>query len=201
MSQLCKMQKGMEIRRNMIIALEHKTRILLEKNRQKKRVKIPVIKPDSYKYMIWDVIKSILYMMSIYTLFFLAALGFDGRFEILQKFDFIVDCIQMLDIVLTFFTAKRVQDMKESTNEWRDKQLQAKKLVVLGTEEEKELFIHKKEGWVTEIKYLAYEYVTSFFIFDIMSVFPALISRTTNTTPVLQLFKFFRAFRLGRIAN
>ena len=56
-----------------------------------------------------------------------------------------------------------------------------------------------EEPWLQEVPYLAFEYATSFFVFDLVSVVPALISRVTH--PSIQICKFFRTFRLGRVAN
>lgn len=84
---------------------------------------MPVIYPDTYKYLIWDVIKSMLYLMSIFSLTYLAAYRFDLRGNesatLLSSFDFTVDIIQVIDIVLTFFTARPNADVTLRTKNFR----------------------------------------------------------------------------------
>jgi hypothetical protein len=57
----------------------------MDNQRKKKKIcDITVIMPDSWKYMVWDVLKSILYTFSIYTLAYLAVYKFKSENEFLN---------------------------------------------------------------------------------------------------------------------
>lgn len=81
-----------------------------------------VIRPNTIWYMIWDVVKSVLYMISLYTLAYAAAFKFQGPNDY-EDFEFVVDLVQILDIIHVFFIAKKVNEFSSFVQKWRFKQL------------------------------------------------------------------------------
>lgn len=84
-----------------------------------------VIMPNTIYYLIWDVTKSVMYMISLYTLAYSAAFKFEGP-NSFETFEFVVDIIQSLDIVHTFFTATKVRSLNNVTLKWRKREIKAK---------------------------------------------------------------------------
>ena len=68
-----------------------------------------VIMPNQGWYQAWIQAKGLIYLSSLYILTYDAAFGFNQPSEIY----FYVDCIQIVDIVTTFFIARRVRDLSE----------------------------------------------------------------------------------------
>jgi hypothetical protein len=77
-----------------------------------------VIKPNTIYYLIWDVTKSVLYMVSIYTLAFAAAFKFEGD-NGAESFEFFVDLIQLLDIIHVFFCATKIYQLSQLVQQIR----------------------------------------------------------------------------------
>lgn len=69
-----------------------------------------VIKPSSIWYMVWDVTKSVMYMISLYTLAYAAAFKYQSD-DSAADFEFVVDLIQIVDIIHVFFCATKVQSL------------------------------------------------------------------------------------------
>lgn len=115
LNQMCREQRAMIIRANEKLAIENEKKLAM----MKKRCDIPVIMPDSYKFMIWDVLKSMLYLTSIYSLTYLAAFSFQNKSNFFGNFDFAVDIVQLMDIGVTFFTAKKHRDVSARTHNFR----------------------------------------------------------------------------------
>ena len=77
------------------------------------------IYPNTYKFAVWELAKSTLYMASMYTFAYMTAFMFQTittslpqeEFEWIVKFDMFVDVLQLVDMVLTFFTAVHVRNL------------------------------------------------------------------------------------------
>jgi hypothetical protein len=82
-----------------------------------------VIQPNTIWYMVWDVTKSIMYMISLYTLAYAAAFKYKGD-DSAANFEFIVDLVQIVDIIHVFFTATKVANLSQAVIKWRKNELQ-----------------------------------------------------------------------------
>jgi hypothetical protein len=83
-----------------------------------------IIMPDTIWYLIWDVVKSCMYMISLYTLAYSAAFKFEGE-NSFEVFELVVDLVQIVDIIHTFFTAKKVRSLTQTTLKLRKKEMDA----------------------------------------------------------------------------
>lgn len=78
--------------------------------------------PNTNWYLVWDVFKSIMYMISLYTLAYSAAFRFQGE-NSASDFEFVVDLIQIIDIVHTFLTATKVRSLSQTTMKLRKRDM------------------------------------------------------------------------------
>jgi len=89
-----------------------------------------VFYPNTRFYRIWDFCKSILYMGSMYTIIFQAAFRFNSRDKIndtLFLYDYVVDAIQILDIIIIMFTAIDIREMSDYSKNYRKMFIQKQK--------------------------------------------------------------------------
>lgn len=82
-----------------------------------------MLKPNTLWYMIWDVVKSVLYMVSLYTLAYAAGFKFQGKNDV-ETFEFVVDLVQIIDIIHVFFIGKKANEFSSLVAKWRHKQLE-----------------------------------------------------------------------------
>ena len=83
-----------------------------------------IIMPNTNWYLVWDVNKSILYMISLYTLAFAAAFQFKGENEA-ATFELLVDVVQIIDILHTFLTSIKVRQLSQYTLKYRKSEMDA----------------------------------------------------------------------------
>jgi hypothetical protein len=81
-----------------------------------------VISPNSTWYQLWDMTKSIGYMISLYTLAYDAAFMFESGTKT-ETFERLIDMIQIVDIVHTFFTAKKVRSLSIRVQQLKKREL------------------------------------------------------------------------------
>lgn len=108
-------------------------------------------------------------------------------------FDYFVDIVQLFDIFFTFFTAIRTRELSEWTQSYRRKS-------ICEFENDIEGIILRKfqeTEWCFNNKILAREYLTSYFIFDCLSVIPSLA--VNKIYGGVRLFRLFRFLRIQRV--
>lgn len=84
-----------------------------------------MILPNTTWYRLWDIFKSVGYMISLYTLAYDAAFQFDSGTKT-EGFEQLIDVIQIIDIFHTFFTAKKVRSLSNFVLKLKKKDIQAK---------------------------------------------------------------------------
>lgn len=148
------------------------------------------ISPLTIKYQIWDSLKSALYMASMFTFVFETAFSFDQpQNGFMFFFEICVDLIQLIDIVLTFFTGRRVVTLRYAVH---DKFMRYKRDKKKVSESEKD------QEWCVELQFLALEYLSTYFVFDFLAAMPSLVGLLFSISH-LKFFRVFRVLRLQRL--
>ena len=149
-----------------------------------------MIQPNTIWYMVWDVTKSIMYMISLYTLAYAAAFKYEGD-DSAANFELIVDLVQIVDIIHVFFTATKVANLSQAVIKWRKNELQeieSKAGIKLNT-------VSKFESeWEFNQKYLAVNYIRGNFFIDLLAVVPFLLG--PGVSRIYLSMRFFRLFRI-----
>ena len=142
------------------------------------------------KYQIWDSLKAALYLASMFTFVFETAFElFETQLGFVFYFEICVDLIQLIDIFLTFFTAKRVVTLRYTVHE-KFKKYKAQKALKWESEKDQE--------WCVELQFLALNYLRSYFVFDFLAAVPSMTGLLFSV-PYLNYFRVFRVLRLGRL--
>ena len=130
-------------------------------------------------------------MISLYSLTYLAAKKFNYIWEELRYFDIFVDVINCLDVCLIFFTAKRKTELTEIAQR------------ELNREKDEELIEDKptaRTQWCINLKYIAIDYITSFFLIDVLCTLPLIIGHILGDRHLLG-FRFLRGFQISRMLD
>lgn len=147
--------------------------------------------PDTIWYLIWDVVKSCMYMTSLYTLAYSAAFRFEGE-NSFEVFELVVDIVQIVDIIHTFFTAKKVRSLTQTTLKLRKKEMDA-------LESKQGLHVQKAKEveWEVNQKYISIDYLITFLVMDMAAIIPFIMGDAGSG--VWLSLRFFRLFRIKRI--
>lgn len=76
-----------------------------------------VIYPENKVGLTWSVIKTIIIFISLFTLSYSAGFQFRTRSE-MRNYEMFFDTVQLLDIILTCFTAIRSRDISDGTRQY-----------------------------------------------------------------------------------
>jgi len=106
------------------------------------------------------------------------------------KYEIFFDSVQLIDIVLTCFTALRSRDISDKTrqlvkNEEDDEQTNIQVAIKFESE------------WEVNLKLITVEYLRTNFLLDFLACVPGLL--TGETVLYLYPFKILRMIRLNRI--
>ena len=153
-----------------------------------------VISPTTIYYRLWDIFKSVLYMTSLYTLAYDAAFFFESGIQT-AGFEMFIDLIQICDVLLTFFTAKRVRDLSNRVMKIKKREIQ---------EQEAAQGINLKKAreveWEINQKYLTIDYLITYFFLDLIAIVPFVIFIfDTQMNRMFLIMRFSRLFRIKRI--
>jgi len=116
--------------------------------------------------MTWSVIKNSVIFISFFTLSYSAGTLFKTRADMIQ-FELFVDCVQLFDMIITCFTAKRSRDIADSTRQlFRKREDNDKIRAVIAFDAE----------WEVNLKLLTVEYLRTHFLLDFLACIPNLVT-------------------------
>lgn len=127
--------------------------------------------------------------ISLFSLSYSAGFLFQQNEEML-KYEIFFDTVQLIDIVITCFTALRSRDVSDTTRQ----------MCKVSDEEEDsrvKVAIKFESEWEVNLKLITVEYLRTNFIFDFLSCVPGLL--TGERVLWLYPFKILRMIRLSRI--
>lgn len=76
-----------------------------------------VIYPENRVGIIWSVLKTIIIFISLFTLSYSAGFQFKTRKE-MREYEMFFDIVQLIDIVMTCFTAQKSRDISDATRQY-----------------------------------------------------------------------------------
>ena len=145
-----------------------------------------IIYPESKIGLTWSVTKTIIIFVSLFTLSYSAGFLFNARDD-LKHYELFFDTIQLIDIVLTCFTARRSKDISMQTREWfLDENAYTVKAA-----------IKFETQWEVNLKVIIVDYLRADFIYDFLASVPCLI--TFEEVLWMYPFKILRVIRFIRI--
>lgn len=150
--------------------------------------------PTTIYYKTWLTVLSCFFLVDFYLLSFTVAFNFKemSRFE--NSFFYVVQALQLIDMIVMCFTAIRFSEVTEWTKLAIDKE--EAQIIKKGGQNKK---LAEKREFCENNKFITYQYLTTYFFIDLFALVPALLLEKIDIH--FRLFCFFRLAKLNDILD
>lgn len=146
-----------------------------------------IIYPEQKIGLCWGFFKTVCITISLFTFTFSAAFMFSDVKQ-MRDLELFFDFVQLVDIILTCFTARRSNDISESTRQQLKKQ---------NGDDMSNPAIKYTPEWECNIKIISLEYLKTDCIQDILACVPLIL--TFESIVVLYPFKILRVTKIKKV--